>query len=62
MAAADFSQPKQVTLPVFVGFKKHLASIPARHQVVNRTGILITQGPWHGSSNGERRTIVKPFC
>ncbi len=50
MAFADFSQPKTKTLPVLVRFKNRLATVPARHEVVNRTRILVSQGPWHGSS------------
>ena len=56
-----WGQPEQETLPVFIRLKNRLATIPAGHQVVNRTRILATQRSWHGPSKDESKDIVRPI-
>ena len=49
MARAHLGKTEQKSLPILVVLENHLATVATRHQVVDRTGILVSQHSWHRS-------------
>jgi hypothetical protein len=47
VAPANLPQPEQERLPVIIALENDFSPIPARHHMINRSGVLVAQRSRH---------------